>query len=519
MAVQMPAEAVGPAAGIVVHSFVSFFWGLILLWLIWVHNERKSYVLLLQAFISLHTLASIAQQIHTIVNWDDIKTSQWENVRENVGNPELSITGASTGLDLPLFYIQYYCYNVESMLIVCWAVELANSIFQVRIVKHYGRQFSIAAKLGAIFIPLVTMLLLRFSPIQKSTPAFLFVSSGIMVLCFLIGAIVLLSILVKYIYSRISLTGWNVRYGRNTEESGTGTANESSTRRSVVKPKMKNIYDRWLVTRFSIAFVALSLFQLVVVNYQLRASSTNTVENMPESADLSAGRAISDCILYIPGATASLLTFLIFGTTRTFREYMWKAFAPQCLQRKRETRKDAKRHKSKPSVVVADPNAAISTAPTGGKPLPALPRDDEEAQYDYGERGVRMQNLGVSVWIDGGAKAGAVGMGPEALSSPHTQRTIMATTTTSRATSTHLHPSQGHMIPGHLSPVPGPGMSDDLGDKSETDDDFPIMKHSSRNSSHSMVVFLHSNSSDVDLESQKGAAKAGSSCTKDTQWR
>ncbi|KAK4163251.1 hypothetical protein QBC43DRAFT_68789 [Cladorrhinum sp. PSN259] len=509
MAVQMPAAAVGPAAGILVHSCFSFSCGLILAWLIWVHNERKSYVLLLTSFISLHELASITQQIHTIIKWDDIKTSQWENVRDNVGNPELNITGASTGLDLPIFYIQYYCYNVESMLIVCWAVELANSIFQVQLAKNYGRQFSITAKLGAIFIPLVSMLLLRFSPIQKSTPAFLFVSSGIMVFCFLLGAITLFCILVKYISSRLLLTGWNVRYGRNTEESGTGTANDASTRRSVVKPKMKNIYDKWLVTRFSIAFIALSLFQLVVVNFQVRAAGTNNAENIPEAPDLSAGRAISDCVLYIPGATAGLLTFLVFGTTRNFRDYMWKSFAPKCLQRKREARKDAKRHRGKPSVVIPDPNAVLSTDRNrGAKPLPPVPANDEEAQYAYGENGVKMQNLGVSVWIEGGAKAGAAGMGPEALSSPRSQ----VTTTTK----THLHSNPEYMGPEHLRP--GPSLSDDLGNKSETDDGFPIMKHSSRNSSHSMVVFLDKDSSNVDLESQKGVTRAGSGNTHTTQW-
>ena len=57
-------------------------------------------------FVSLHTLASIIQQIHTIVRWRDIKIEQHANVLANVGNPELNITGASTGLDLVLFYIR-----------------------------------------------------------------------------------------------------------------------------------------------------------------------------------------------------------------------------------------------------------------------------------------------------------------------------------------------------------------------------------------------------------------------------
>ncbi|KAK4226167.1 hypothetical protein QBC38DRAFT_235604 [Podospora fimiseda] len=522
MAVQMPAEAVGTAVGVVIYSFFSFFGGLLLIWLVWTHNERKSYVLLLQAFMTLHTLASITQQIHTIVNWNDIKTSQWENVRDNVGNPELSITGASTGLDLPLFYIQYYCYNVESMLVVCWAVELANSIFQVRVMKQpqHAERASMGAKLTAIFMPVVMMLVLRFTPIQKSTAAFLFVSSGIMVFCFLVGAIVLLCILVRYIYSRFTLSGWNVRYGQNATEEGTGTGNDTSTRPSVIKPRMKSIYDRWLVTRFSIAFVALALFQLVVVNYQLRASATNKVENIPAEADLSAERAVSDVILYMPGCTASLLLFLIFGTTRNFRNCLWETFAPKFLQKKRDARKEAKRHKSKPSVVIPDPNYHASPrSPTGAKPLPPLPKNDEEAQFDYEEDGIRMQNIGVNVWIEGGAKAGAAGMGPDAFSSSPQQRTVMATTTTTMttvATPSHLKSDQASMNTNYLSPVTAPGMRDDTGYKSETDDDFPIMKHSSRNTSHSMVDFIDQDSSDV--ESQRKVARPGSSRGKETRW-
>ena len=56
--------------------------------------------------MSLGTLASIIQQIDTIAYWNDVKTSQYENVVANAGRPELNVTGASTGFDLVLFYIR-----------------------------------------------------------------------------------------------------------------------------------------------------------------------------------------------------------------------------------------------------------------------------------------------------------------------------------------------------------------------------------------------------------------------------
>lgn len=58
------------------------------------------------AFTSLSIIASLGQQLNTIVNWNDIKIAQWHNVKTNVGSAELNITGASLGADLVLFYIR-----------------------------------------------------------------------------------------------------------------------------------------------------------------------------------------------------------------------------------------------------------------------------------------------------------------------------------------------------------------------------------------------------------------------------
>lgn len=90
--------------------------------------------------------------------------------------------------------------------------------------------------------------------------------------------------------------------------------------------------------------------------FQLRASQTNSVENVPAEPDLSAGRAVTDFVLYIPGVTAPVLAYLVFGTTRTFRDYAWSVLAPRWLQAKREARKQARK---KPSVVIGARDLAI----------------------------------------------------------------------------------------------------------------------------------------------------------------
>ncbi|KAL2264359.1 hypothetical protein VTK26DRAFT_5785 [Humicola hyalothermophila] len=375
MAVQLPSEAAGLAAGILVYSFFCLACGLLLVRLVWVHDERKSYVSMLGLFVCLHTMASIAQQIHTIVRWRDIKTAEYENIVANVGNPELNITGGGTGLDLVLFYIQYYAYNVESMLVLFWAVELANSIFQPRIVKFYRFHASLAAKVIASLLPAAQMILLRFSGIDRSTVGFMVLADAIMILCFASGALILFAILARYIHSRITLASWSVKYGRSsggTADTGAGTGTGPPALR---QPK-RSIYDNWLVLRFAIAFVALSLFQIIVVNFQLRAAATNKRANLEHEPDLSAGRAKGDFSLFAPGVTAAPFMFLVFGTTRTFREYMWDLFVPARLRQRWHAR--ARRRSGRAQYGTGATVSVTTSAPGLGRPVWREPRGDEE---------------------------------------------------------------------------------------------------------------------------------------------
>jgi hypothetical protein len=82
-----------------------------------------------------------------------------------------------------------------------------------------------------------------------------------------------------------------------------------------------------------------SLFQIIVINFQLRASATNNRANLPAQADLSIDRARGDFALFAPAPTAVLFTFFVFGTTRTFREYMWRVLVPRALRERVEARK------------------------------------------------------------------------------------------------------------------------------------------------------------------------------------
>ncbi|AEO60599.1 hypothetical protein MYCTH_2129707 [Thermothelomyces thermophilus ATCC 42464] len=264
MAAQVPPDVLGTAVGVLVYSLICLISGFFLLWLVWVHEERKSYV------------------------------------------AELNITGASTGLDLVLFYIQYYSYNVESLLVFFWAVELANSIFQLRITKIYRFHASLVAKAIAALLPVARMVLLRFSGIDKSTVAFMALADAISAKALYSWP----SCVVIFIPASRS-PPWNVGYARQ-QQSASGGAYGARYGRPVPK---KTIYDdRWLVLRFSVAFCALSLFQIVVVNFQLRAAATNNRANIPPELDLSATRARGDFALFAPAPSAVLFAILVFAT-------------------------------------------------------------------------------------------------------------------------------------------------------------------------------------------------------------
>lgn len=101
-------EVVPLAVGVLVYSIVCLLFSLLLIWLVWVHHERSSYVAMLGYFTCLSTLASIVQQIHTIVDWRNIKIDQYNTAVVMNNSIVAAVAGPSTGLDLGLFFVRMY---------------------------------------------------------------------------------------------------------------------------------------------------------------------------------------------------------------------------------------------------------------------------------------------------------------------------------------------------------------------------------------------------------------------------
>ncbi|OLN87884.1 hypothetical protein CCHL11_00490 [Colletotrichum chlorophyti] len=255
MAIQLPQEELGTAIGVLVYSLFCLACSCVMAWLVCAHREALSYVALMSYFTALSTAASIAQQLHTLVRWRDIKFAQFRHSVANVGNPELAIAGQSVGFDLVLFYIQFYGYNVVAALTFCWAIALTQSIFQLQAIKSLRRRANCIAKAIAVLLPALVMGILRLKAVQQHAVPFFVLADGIIGFCLSGSGVLLIVILVKYIYTRRNLLSWNVRYGQrsnSTKSSDTLVFDSSGVART------QSIYDRWLVVRFSVAFVALA---------------------------------------------------------------------------------------------------------------------------------------------------------------------------------------------------------------------------------------------------------------------
>ena len=138
----------------------------------------------------------------------------------------------------------------------------------------------------------------------------------------------------KYIHTKRHLLAWNVRYGKSAP-SASLSLNHSTIDSAVTEPK--SIYDNWLMIRFTVGFFCLSAFEVAQIMFQL--ASMSNVRALGDSADLSADRARLDFLLFMPGCAASLVVFLVFGTTRTFCHTIYATFVPRCLRERRFKRR------------------------------------------------------------------------------------------------------------------------------------------------------------------------------------
>ncbi|KAK6194236.1 Chromosome transmission fidelity protein 18 [Pestalotiopsis sp. IQ-011] len=279
--------------------------------------------------------------------WEDVAIATWENRVANVGNPVLVLSNGSPGIDLVFFYIQYTCYNIEATFVLFWAFSLLASVygwsFKPRWRKTFAR-INIAGKIMSVVLPLITICLLQVRAIQESYVAFLVVADFEFIVSCGGGAMFLLMILVRYVQSRSNFGTWTVGYGRDLETSDTDTRRSYGPPSSTNKRRRaRGIYDKWLIIRFTIAFVALAIFECSITTFQVTGQQNNSVDYLSDAPNTSASKAIRVAVQDLPGVTASLVPFIVFGTTRPFREKMYDTFVPRWWRRRGEDERRKKR--------------------------------------------------------------------------------------------------------------------------------------------------------------------------------
>ncbi|KAI1311754.1 hypothetical protein F5Y03DRAFT_391310 [Xylaria venustula] len=332
MVVQLPEGALAAAVGVQVFSYFCLLCSSLMILLAYKHRATASYVALLSYTTFVNTAASIAQQLHTIVLWNEIKTTQFYYVQKHFGSPELAIAGSSYGLDLGLFYIQYYCYNVEGILTLFWAFSLAFSIYSPYISFASGyasRKSSIISKAVAFLLPATLISLLQIPAVKNATAAFLTIADISLAASLFLGSILLIAILAKYIQTRRRLHRWTIRYplSRDMSENGGQSGQDSDL------DSGNRIYDGWLIVRFSIAFLFIEAFQILSILSELTQANNNTEKVLPEQPDTSACRARVDFVEFLPGVSTGLLNFLVFGTTQACKQTLYVSFVPRKFRR------------------------------------------------------------------------------------------------------------------------------------------------------------------------------------------
>lgn len=77
-----------------------------------------------------------------------------------------------------------------------------------------------------------------------------------------------------------------------------------------------------------------SAFQLVVILQEISFSEGTARTYAEETVNLEASHAIVDIESFLPGVSASILAFIVFGTTKAFRDFFYVKLVPRCIRRR-----------------------------------------------------------------------------------------------------------------------------------------------------------------------------------------
>ncbi|KAK4549563.1 hypothetical protein LTR36_006560 [Oleoguttula mirabilis] len=331
MSDSLPQGAWAASILVLIYSVICLGAIVLLLCMLFANGEKTNYVTLIALVTSVSTTASIVQQVYYACHWRTTKSTELQQAKASLETPTIAYTPLSTGLNLALFEMQFTCYTISSVLILFWAMALAKGVYNLRFKSLLGREASItaSAKVFAVVTPIVLIGITFVDAVQQNVVAYLIISNIVLIGSLVIGSIIMIAVLVRYVYSR--------HLFRSIQGStSAGTAHSETHPGQPVTAKIK--VDKMLLLRFTIAFVILNAFEVSLLSFEfLRKINARTMA-AEQQPDFSVGGAISDIEQFIPGVTAALLAFLLFGTTAQFRKKYGDAFrSMRCRRSRRPT--------------------------------------------------------------------------------------------------------------------------------------------------------------------------------------
>ncbi|ORY59126.1 uncharacterized protein BCR38DRAFT_399315 [Pseudomassariella vexata] len=329
MVFQLPKAVYADAAGALFYSFVCLISNILLVWLTWTHRERTSYIACIAYFALIATLSSVIQQFYDYVLWKDILTEQFNDLRDHADSAEVQYHRGATGLKLVLSYIRIFAFNIESTFVFFFALSLAITVYGWWSQNSKPQRiFSITGRVVPLALTAITIVLLEFPFAQRSYTTYMIIANAQFIISLIGSSIFLVMILAKYMESRRQFRTWNV--SRELEKSSATTSFSSGRySRKLSIPGTGGTYDSWLVIRLTVALLMLCTFEILAILPRV-ATQRKLAQNIADNVlDLSDKRALSSIRGYISGVTPSIVAFIVFGTTRPFREKLLATFVPK----------------------------------------------------------------------------------------------------------------------------------------------------------------------------------------------
>ncbi|KAF2083366.1 hypothetical protein K490DRAFT_69884 [Saccharata proteae CBS 121410] len=320
----LPSELIGLAVIVNVLSFGAVLLGFLCIFMLYRHEERFSYILLLSIFCTLGGILGLIQHMDYTMNWKSIMIARWQVSQKPSYNSSMMLGKSDPGWRSILSWMTIYCYNVDSLLVLFWAITLFIGTFNIRMRSLQKKVMSIILKITATSLPAVMLGIASIDVVHNSPAAFLVVINAIMFSCLTLGSMLVLAVLYKYLLSREIFK----RIFAATSSMTSGSTSRNATSTTASGPTSRSSTDKWLIVRFGVIMAILLIFEAAVIVYELVNFRRNQQEtSTPDPApDLSMEQTRVDLIQYIPGAAPPIIAFLVFGTTATFRKEYAKAF-------------------------------------------------------------------------------------------------------------------------------------------------------------------------------------------------